>query len=198
LTSSFYQQAQLECEANGFVWLADIEDETLTKTYPDLRTFARILVSPDYLTRAAIFEIVPGGPQGKVTRPPIQTRELISDTSDGASITTTTASTSNLLDPPPGLVRQNVPADTRIDTMMHIHQTAVDTYLSSHPGVKLEEIRNYEEATAAWQRSNDRQRARLNSQGGLSREEMHRFAGQNKEKLADEVHAEMRKIKQEN
>ena len=197
LTASFYEQARQDAEANGFSWLADIEDKTLSQTYPNLRTFVRILVGCDYRTRAAIFEIVPGGPMGKATTAPVQTRELISEASDGASLITTTAPTSKLLDLPPGVIRRHVPVDTRMHAMLDNHQQVVDDYLSTHPGVSLEEIRDFDQATAAWQKGIDRQRARLHAQGGLSREEMVRFGGKDKEDLASAVHKQMRKIKQD-
>jgi hypothetical protein len=69
--------------------------------------------------------------------------------------------------------------------------------LSTHPGVSLEEIRDFDQATAAWQKGIDKQRARLNAQGGVSREEMARFGGKGKEQLALAVHKEIQKIKQD-
>jgi len=197
LTERFYTQARQEAEAAGFAWLADIEDETLSATYPNLRTFVRILLGPDHRTRAAVYEIVPGGPQGKPTRAPVQTRELISEASDGATLTTTTAQTSNLLNPPPGTVRRHVSADTPLKAMLATHRQAIDDYLSAHPGVFLKEIRSFEQATAAWQKSIDRQREKLQAQGGLGQDEMVRFGGKDREKLAVEVHEQMRKIKKD-
>jgi hypothetical protein len=197
LAAGFYDQARQEAEANGFSWLDDIEDKTLSQVYPNLRTFVRILLGPDYRTRLAIFEIVPGGPEGKPTQAPVQTRELISELSDGASVITTTAQTSKRLDPPPGLVRCHVPADTPLNMMLGMHQQATDNYLNTHSGVSLEEIRDFDQATAAWQKGIDRQRARLQAQGGISREEMLRIGGKGKEKLAIAVHRQMSKIKQD-
>lgn len=134
---------------------------------------------------------------GKPTKAPVQTCELISEASDGASLITTTAPTSKLLDPPPDVIRRHVPADTRMNAMLDTHQQVVDDYLSTHSGVFLEEIRDFDQATAAWQKGIDRQRARLHAEGGLSREEMVRFGGKGKEELASAVHKEMRKIKQD-
>jgi hypothetical protein len=168
LTGSFYDQARRDSEANGFSWLADIEDKTLSQVYPNLRTFVRILLGPDYRTRFAIFEIVPGGPNGTQTSVPVQTRQLISEASDGTTLITSASQASKQLNRPLGVVVCEVPADAPMNAMLDSHQQVVDDYLKTHWGVSLEEIRDFHEATAAWQKGIDRQRARLKKQGGIS------------------------------
>lgn len=58
---SFYDHmAQTLCSEN-FVLLGDVEDRTLTQTYPQNRTFVRILVSNSGSVKAAIFDATPKG-----------------------------------------------------------------------------------------------------------------------------------------
>lgn len=191
LNNSFYDNNLAQLKIEEFEWLADIEDETLSKVFPNMRTFVRICLSPDRLTRAAIYEIVPGGPQGIHTQPPIQTRELISEASDGTTITTTTAPESRLLDQPGGSIRNNVSSDTPLDRMLEMHERSINGYIDLHYGVTLETISTFEEATAAWQKGIDRQRKRLKSGGGLNKREFMRIGGADKREVAEEVYDEM-------
>ena len=58
---SFYDHmAQALCSEN-FVLLGDVEDRTLSQTYPQNRTFVRILVSNSGSVQAAIFDVTPKG-----------------------------------------------------------------------------------------------------------------------------------------
>jgi len=193
LSSEFYEQAQRDAEAFGFTWLADIEDETLSQVYPHLRTFVRILLAPDFHSRFAIYEIVPGGPYGKPTRQPLQTRELISELSDGFCLITTTAPTAKILDAPPGVSRTHLPADSRMVDLLEAHRQAMDDYKILRPVASFEEIRDFDQATVAWQKGIDRQRAKLETENGLKLEEIVRIGGKGKEKLSADVHKQMQK-----
>jgi len=58
---SFYDlMAQALCSEN-FVLLGDVEDRTLSQTYPQNRTFLRILVSNSGRVQAAIYDATPKG-----------------------------------------------------------------------------------------------------------------------------------------
>lgn len=195
LNHSFYDGARADIEAQGFEWLADIEDETLSQVYPNLRTFVRICLSPDRRIRAAIYEIVPGGPQGKALKPPVQTFELISEASDGTAITTTTAPSSKLLNAPAGIIRNNLPQGTDLEVILQNHERIIEDYLEVHHGQSLEKIETYEEVIAAWQKGIDRQRERLQKSGGITRQELMRIGGAERAETAQQVFDDMEKLK---
>lgn len=194
LTRTFYDGAQLDIESAGFRMLADIEDETLSATHPDKRTFVRVCVSQDGNIRAAIYEIVVGGPQGK-SRQRIQTCELITEMSDDATITTTTAPAGRLLNPPPGVVREHVPSATPLSQMLATHTAQVERYQKEHASATPLPVSSFDDATAAWQKGIDRQRSRLQSDGGITRGELERLAPKNAPHIGSQVYDEMQKLK---
>ena len=105
LDAAFYDQAQHNLEAEGFQLLANVEDETFSLAH----TYVRLLNLPDGSIRAAIYEIVVGGPQGR-PRTTVRVVELLTELSDGGCVNTTTAPASRLLDAPRGLSREHLAA----------------------------------------------------------------------------------------
>jgi hypothetical protein len=194
LTQAFYDGSAADAASAGFRPLADIEDETLTASHPDKRTFVRILSREGGDIRTAIYEIAVGGPQGNVSKR-IQTRELITEMSDGATLTTTTAPLNRLLNPPPGQVRQHVAEGTPFATLLTEHMRSIEHYQVSNPQAVPVPVRTFEEATAAWQKGIDRQRNRLQAGGGITREEMVRIGGPARAELAGKVHDEMQRMR---
>jgi len=141
LSSTFYDETQRDLESEGFRFLANVEDATLSETHPDKRTYVRLFTLPDGSVRAAAWEVVLGGPQGRPGTT-IRTVELLTELTDGGCVSTTTVPQQRLLDPGPWTFRE--------------HQS---------------------------------------EKGGVSREEMRRFARPGQQRLADKVHAEMQRQK---
>lgn len=193
LTRAFYDEPVTELGPHGFRHLADIEDETLTQVHPDKRTCVRICVNEDGSIRAATYEIAVGGPQGAV-RQRTQTHELITELADGTTITTTNAPQNRLFNPPEGVIRQHVPVGTSPSQMLPGHQRTLEQILQNRPAVAIEPVTTFEQATAAWQKGTDRQRNRLQSQGGVGRDEFMRMGAKTPE-VAARVYDEMQKIK---
>lgn len=193
LTESFYNRATQDIESAGFHHLADIEDETISSVHPDKRTFVRICVNETGTVRAAIYQIVVGGPQGN-PKQRLQTTELITEFSDGTTLSSTTAPANRLLNTPPGQLRENVPPDSTLSQMLPRHMSRIEDYQKSHPDATLELVTNFEQAIAAWQKGIDRQRNRLQSQGGISREELVRMS-RGRDGVANQVYDEMQKLK---
>jgi len=192
LDVAFYDQAQHNLEAEGFQLLANVEDETFSVAHPDKRTYVRLLNLPDGSIRAAIYEIVVGGPQGR-PRTTVRVVELLTELSDGGCVNTTTAPASRLLDAPRGLSREHLSAAIAPRDHLAMHRSHLERVLSERPGVAISPVRTYDEAIAAWLRGNARQRSRLAEQGGLNREELRRMAGPGRQAVADAVFTEMQR-----
>lgn len=58
---SFYDRMAQALGSENFVLLGDVEDRTLSQTYPQNRTFLRILVSNSGSVQAAIYDATPKG-----------------------------------------------------------------------------------------------------------------------------------------
>lgn len=183
LDLAFYDAAEHDLLQAGFTRIADIEDVTLSKAHPDKRTFVRILAGPDGVSRAAVYQIVVGGPQGRPSAMS-STVELITEFTDGRCATT--ISTPNrLLDPPPLVSRRQV--DTPgVPPLLTAHAAHLAEHRQAHPSLTVAPVRTLEEALAAWRRAHERARARLSTEG-LRRAELQRLAPPRAPGVADEV-----------
>jgi len=128
-----HDQAQHNLEAEGFQLLANVEDETFSEAHPDKRTYVRLLNLPDGSIRAAIYEIVVGGPQGR-PRTTVRVVELLTELSDGGCVNTTTAPASRLLDAPRGLSREHLSAAIAPRDHLAMHRSHLERVLSERPG----------------------------------------------------------------
>src|ERR1051325_7305873 len=57
----FYDRARVAFERRGYRWLADVEDLTLTRIYPQNRTFLRLFVDAGSMIRASVYHLHPRG-----------------------------------------------------------------------------------------------------------------------------------------
>src|SRR6476646_9989122 len=57
----WYDRARKELEAKGYSCLGDVEDLTLSKIYPNNRTFLRLFVDAGRMIRASIYHLHPRG-----------------------------------------------------------------------------------------------------------------------------------------
>ncbi|MFC1599330.1 hypothetical protein ACFL2W_00920 [Candidatus Omnitrophota bacterium] len=57
---SFYDLKRRQLQDLGFIYLADVEDVTLSEAYPQTRTFIRIMLSDDGCGHAGIYDATPG------------------------------------------------------------------------------------------------------------------------------------------
>src|SRR5882757_4359126 len=57
----FYDRARGELERRGYRWLADVEDLTMSRIYPQNRTFLRLFVDAGGMIRANAYHLHPRG-----------------------------------------------------------------------------------------------------------------------------------------
>src|SRR3954464_15568296 len=53
----FYDRARAAFERRGYRWIADVEDLTLTRIYPQNRTFLRLFVDAGSMIRASAYHV---------------------------------------------------------------------------------------------------------------------------------------------
>jgi hypothetical protein len=127
LDHQFYNRAQAELEAFGFRHVADIEDLTVSRQMPAMRTFVRILIGDHRSTSAAIYhlkfrrfyrllQLIRVLPQKPFFI------DLESEFSDGTFLATSNTRGTDLSGDVPGIQRQTFPAETPIGQLMAAHR----------------------------------------------------------------------------
>lgn len=166
-----YNQRQAQFESLGLTLLADIEDETATQQAPSMRTFTRVMVTPDRLSQAGFYEVVPKGMYRLILKGNLSTMGLESLLSDGNLLETTTANERMLTAPPPGHLRHHLPEYTSEAQLLETHQRLLSEYLSSHPGVECKPINDCEDAQEIWRYCRQLKSRQIES-GGVSDQEL--------------------------
>lgn len=102
---NFYNQKQKEFELCGFSYIADYVDKTIIKANPNSKHLIRVMLSHDYSTEAAIFDIKTKGYLKilqffKVLPQDLKTIELESEFENGRFLATTTTKMDLMNDSP--------------------------------------------------------------------------------------------------
>jgi hypothetical protein len=131
LDHAFYERALSEFTAGGFRYLADMEDRTLSRQFPQMRTFVRMFVGDEGATSGAAFHAKVRGWMrllklvGLLPARPFYF-DLETEFSDGTFIVTTNTLGADLSAEVPGVERQAVPQNTLLPEMLRTHRSAVE------------------------------------------------------------------------
>ncbi len=129
LDHQFYNRAEAELEALGFGHVADIEDLTVSRQFPAMRTFIRLLTGDQRSTTASIYhlkfrrfyrclQLV-----GLLAQKPFFI-DLESEFSDGTFLVTSNTRGIDLSSDVPGVCRQALPQATAIAAVVAAHREA--------------------------------------------------------------------------
>lgn len=180
---AWYDERERELRGVGFEPVADLEDATLTRRLPKLRTFVRILVGEAGRVRAALYHV----PNQMAD---IRTWELITELADGRNVITVAGGSRLKMDPPPQFDRVVLPLTTDAAALLAEH-------LRRLPDDAIRLNRTVEECMAAWQRQIEANAAFRRRKGGLSAGEMQRIAGGARAGIAAKVFEEVQRQNRE-
>lgn len=180
---AYYDRVQAELEAAGFKKLRDIEDLTLSRVYPDARTFVRVMVDDGALIRAGAFHLRSRGglvglfsALGVIPRH-VHVLELVTEVPRGHFLVTTPTRGLDRLDPPPEAKVERMPPGTPVAELIAHHRKRIQEHLRAHPAQTPVEVGSYEAVMASVQRSHvvaSRHRQKI---GRLSKDELERMTG---------------------
>lgn len=180
---AYYDRTQATLEAQGFRKLRDIEDLTLSRVYPDARTFIRVMVDDGALIRAGVFHLRSRGglvglfsALGVIPRH-VQVVELVTEVPQGRFLVTTPTRGLDRLDPPPEAQVDRLAPGTSPEELVAHHRRRVQEHLRAHPAHTPVQVDTYEAALASVQRSHvvaSRHRQKI---GRLSKDELERMTG---------------------
>ena len=175
----FYNRAQAELEAFGFRYLADIEDLTLTRQYPAMRTFIRSMTGDQGSTCAGIYQLKFRGFYrllqllGVLAKKPFYV-DLESEFSDGIFLATSNTGGTDLSGDVPGILRQKAPAETSIPQLLAAHREQVSRLCQE--GRTTIKVNSVTEVRALQHRLQDAKNRHKQSIGHVDAEQVARIA----------------------
>ena len=158
LDLDYYNLKQTELESEGFRWVDDLEDLTLTRSCPETRTFQRVMVTPEGKCRASISHLRPRGwfvkalVLFKLIPGDIYALEVSTEMNAGLTLSTTNLKGVHSLDLPPQLDVLALEAETPTRELVYVHRERIEKFLTENPDQGFHPATEREQLIAAAQR----------------------------------------------
>lgn len=197
---AYYEQMQHWLEFQGFRFLGDIENVTLSSTMRWARAFTRHMASSDSLTTAEFYDIhVRGWPRLLqmlgVLNKDFRSIEFGSEFGDGSFVSVSNTLGANTTTPPEGVYVWRYPRSTAPQQLLAFHAQAVQYLLAQKPGVSLVPHYTLADDIEANHRAQDLRIAHYQAIGYMNREELSRIAGGAMPGVVENVATEIEAIK---
>lgn len=180
--TEFYDRARRELEAKGYSWLADVEDLTLSRIYPNNRTFLRLFVDAGRMIRANAYHLHPRGVVISLLQlvqlypRHLRVLELVSEL-NGQFLVTSNTHGVDRLEPPPEAKIERLPLATTMIDVVTRHEQRITELLRAHPEYTPVNYESYEDVLASIARAHIVMSRHRQKVGGLSRDELERLKG---------------------
>jgi hypothetical protein len=178
----FYDRARRELEAKSYSWLADVEDLTLSRIYPQNRTFLRLFVDAGRMIRANAYHLHPRGVVISLLQlvqlypRHLRVLELVSEV-NGQFLVTSNTHGVDRLEPPPEAKVERLPLVTPMLEVVARHEQRITELLRAHPAYSPANYETYEDVLASIARAHVVMARHRQKVGGLSRDELERLKG---------------------
>jgi hypothetical protein len=180
LDHAYYAAVTDELTDAGFSLCADVEDATMTRANPRLRTCLRTMLGDGGLIRAGIADVKPTGSLrllqilGLIPRH-TKDIELVSEVSTGKFLSTSNTHGLDQMTMPGEFQCERMPSSTGASALLERHRERLAQLLKGATAASPIYFRDYDDVIASAQRGNvilSRHREEL---GGLTREELERI-----------------------
>jgi hypothetical protein len=178
----FYDRARHELEARRYRWIADVEDLTMTRIYPQNRTFLRLFVDAGGMVRASAYHLHPRGVVISLLQlvqlfpRHLRVLELVTEI-QGTFLVTSNTHGVDRLEPPPEARVERVPLGTPIGEIIARHEARITEMLRAHPERAPVSFESLDEILASMARAHVAMARHRQKVGGLSRDELERLKG---------------------
>ncbi len=202
LDIGFYDRAAAELERCGFRRIADIEDLTLSRAHPHLRTFIRTMLDEAGLIRVAIVHMRPRGllvwllQAARLVPRHIKLVELVTEAPAGRFLSTAPTKGVDHMTPPAEFLIEKYPIDTPIRQLLERHRERLQELVAKEPHLTPVYLADLGDLLASVQRGNiilSRFRQQI---GGLTREELEHIAARPLSESDEELLREVRRRQQ--
>ncbi len=178
----FYDRARTAFESRGYKWLADVEDLTLTRIYPQNRTFMRMFVDSGTMIRASVYHLHPRGVVLSMLQlvqlypRHLRVIELVSEI-QGSFLVTSNTHGVDRLEPPPEAKIERLPMLTPLSEVIARHEKRITELLRAHPERSPNHFESLDDVLASIARAHVAMARHRQKVGGLSRDELERLKG---------------------
>lgn len=178
----FYDRARQQLEGRGYRWLADVEDVTLSRVYPQNRTFVRLFVDAGGMIRASAYHLHPRGAVVSLLQlvqlwpRNLRVVELVSEVG-GAFLVTSNTHGVDRLEPPPEAKVERLPLATPLSEVVARHEARITEAVKAHPERSPTHYEGFEDVLASIARAHVAMARHRQRVGGLSRDELERLKG---------------------
>ena len=178
----FYERARAALEDRSYAFLGDVEDVTLTRVYPQNRTFMRLFVDRGAMVRATVYHLHPRGAVVSMLQlvqlypRHLRVIELITEISGTFLVTSNTAGVDRL-EPPPEAKVDRLPLATPLAEIVARHEGRITELLRAHPERVPVHFEGVDGVLASIARAHLAMARHRNKVGGLSRDELERLKG---------------------
>jgi hypothetical protein len=188
LDAGYYDTGRQVLEADGFSWLADIENATISAAGGVMMpTAMRMLVGEEGAVIAAIYHARTRGPGASY-----RITDLETPLDDGTFLITSNAELAGSFASPPEVHAEFLAADTSVATVLARHRARLAEYVRAHEGVAALPTATIADALQHQERLDAiKARFRASRAGVFSAEELQRLAPAGSGSLASDVAAEM-------
>ncbi len=178
----FYDRAKAQLEDRKYACLGDVEDVTLSRIYPQNRTFMRVFVDAGAMVRASVYHLHPRGAVVSMLQlvqlfpRHLRVVELTSEIGGTFLVTSNTAGVDRL-EPPPEAKVDRLPLATPLAEVVARHEGRITELLRAHPERVPTHFEGLDGVIASIGRAHVVMARHRNKVGGLSKEELERLKG---------------------
>jgi len=178
----FYDRVRKELEGRKYRWIADVEDLTMSRIYPQNRTFLRLFIDAGGMIRASAYHLHPRGVVISLLQlvqlfpRHLRVVELVSEI-QGTFLVTSNTHGVDRLEPPPEAKVERLPLATSIADVVARHETRITELLRAHPERSPRTFESFEDMLASMARAHVAMARHRQKVGGLSRDELERLKG---------------------
>jgi len=179
---AFYDRAREELMKRGYRWLADVEDLTMSRIYPENRTFLRLFSDAGGMIRASIYHLHPRGVVVSLLQlvqlfpRNLRVVELVTEVR-GTFIVTSNTHGIDRLEPPPEAKIERLRPKTPLAEIVAHHEQRITALLKAHPERVPTTFESYEDVIASIARAHVSMARHRRSVGGISKDELERLKG---------------------
>src|SRR6185436_3767805 len=162
--------------------IADVEDLTMSRIYPQNRTFMRVLVDAGGMIRASAYHLHPRGVVISLLQlvqlfpRHLRVVELVSEI-QGTFLVTSNTHGVDRLEPPPEARVERLPLGMPIPEIIARHEARITELLRAHPARAPVSFESLDEVLASIARAHVAMARHRQKVGGLSRDELERLKG---------------------
>ncbi len=179
---AFYDRAKDQLGERGYQWIADVEDLTMTRIYPENRTFLRLFTDRGGMIRASAYHLHPRGVVVSLLQlvqlfpRHLHVVELVSEVR-GQFLVTSNTHGIDRLEPPPEAKIERLKQQTPLAELVARHEARITELVRAHPERQPTTFESFDDLLASIARAHVVMARHRQKVGGLSRDELERLKG---------------------